>query len=299
MSDAAATMAVMEHFNQTLVYARSGTPAEVRSDLEILAQFDAEAERQSKYWGRRAGVGCGTMVLGIIAAFTAFNMEFIPVGIGAIAVIVIALAAAIYCGINYGKWSARDIENRRYQLLTKLVDHLSCDMARDSTLEVRLDGNSYHKPEYLHAPDGGVISTDSAAYRLPWLTLSGELLDGHRFSIQATQFVKRKEKRKRKYTKVKEALTERVDIEVRCKTQKYARFNELPQILRRLNPRLPLSAWNLNVNGGRVTLSGLTPRGVAISGRRKSGAVEPGYAKPEAVLGLLALLYRGLELVRK
>lgn len=300
MNDATATFAALGQFSSTLVYQRSAPAAELRNDLAVLAEFDKEAERQSKRWGGRIAISVIVAIGGVVGTFFSAANEMPALIFVSVVAIVIGIAGAIYCGIHYARWSRRNIEDRRYLLLQDLVAHLSCDMAPDAPLEVELNGNDYHRPEFRSTGDGQSMAASGAtSYRLPWLSLAGQLLDGHRFRITATQLVKRKERRKRKYTKVKEAVCERVDVEVRCKPQKFARWEMLPAMLKQQKLDIPLQDWDLQVTGERVTLSGVMPRAVKVTGRGTTGSLDEGQLSAPAVLGLFVLLYRALAEVRK
>jgi len=300
MDNTAGTFAALGQFNKTLVYERTATAADLQSELAVIAEFDKEAERQSKKWGTRVAFAVAAVIVGVIVTFVGFANENPVGGVFGLITLVVGLIVSIYCSVHWTRWSHRNIEDRRYLILQQLVRHLSCDMASDAPLDVELNGNDYHKPEFLSGTEGKTMfSSGVSAYRLPWLTLAGQFVDGHRFTVTATQLVKRKERRKRKYTKVKEAIRERVDLEVRCKPQKYARWNDLPIALKNQKLALPLDEWDLQVTGERVTLTGLMPRAVRVTGRGTSGSHEPGLLDSGAVLGLFALLYRALGEVRK
>lgn len=294
------TFAALGQFNKTLVYERRGTPAAVQNELVIIAEFDKEAERQSKKWGTRVGFSVLAAIVGAIVMFMGFSNGNSAGGVLGVITLLTGVGLGIYCGVHWSRWSHRNIEDRRYVILQQLIHHLSCDMASDAQVDVALNGNDYHKPAYLAPADGTTsIASGESAYRLPWLSLSGQFVDGHRFCVTATQLVKRKERRKRKYVKVKEAIRERIDLEVRCKPQKYARWNDLPIVLKNQKLALPLDAWDLRITGERVTLTGLMPRAVKVTGRGSSGSLDPGLLDSGAVLGLFALLYRALSEVRK
>lgn len=300
MNDATATMAALGQFNSTLVYHRSASAAELQNDLAVLAEFDKEAERQSKRWGGFIAISAVAAIAGVVGTIFSSANDLPPLIVFGVVAIVVGIASSIYCSIHYVRWSRRNIEDRRYLLLQDLVTHLSCDMASDSPLEVELNGNDYHRPEFLSTGAGQpMVASGATSYRLPWLSLAGQFLDGHRFRVTATQLVKRKERRKRKYTKVKEAVCERVDVEVRCKPQKFARWEMLPAMLKQQKLDIPLQDWTLQVTGERVTLSGVMPRAVKVTGRGTTGSLDEGQLSSPAVLGLFVLLYRALAEVRK
>lgn len=300
MDETSDTLAAMGQFNQTLIYERTAPVATLQGELTILAEFDKEAERQSKKWGWRLAFAFLGLIGSVVFTFVGASNESRPIWASASTMLVGSIILIVYFGKHYLNWSRRNIEDRRYQLLQELVSHLGCDVAPDMPLKVRLDGNDYHKPEYL-SKDGDLEEqmSDAMSYRLPWLEVSGQLLDGHRFTVTATQLVKRKERRKRKYTKVKEAMRERVDVEMRCKKQKYPRWEELPTVARGLKLPLNLSSWTMRLQGDRVMLTGLMPRAVKVTGRSTTGSLDNGRTNSNTVLGLFVLLYRSLDGVRK
>lgn len=294
------TLAVMTRFNETLVYEQKATCNQLAQELAVVSAFDQEAERQSKRWGGWLAAYVVGTILSIFAVFFAANTKVMPVVIVVVVAAIACVFGAIYCGRHWLKWSRRNIENRRYELLSELIRLLSIDIGPQTPVEVVLNGNDYHKPEYLSVPmDGSFSAAGTNAYRLPWLSVSGEFLDGNRFELTATQYVKRKERRKRKYTKVKEAVRERVEVELRCKRQRYSGWDRLPYVLRSIKLPLPLSSWDLQVNQDRVTLTGWTARGVTVTGRGSHGSKDPGLLKLNAAVGLFTLLYRGLAEVRR
>src|SRR5690606_39246201 len=79
-------------------------------------------------------------------------------------------------------------------------------------LAVRVDFGGYHKaPPRLDASRG----SGGPSYERKWLSLQLPLLDGSAVSVEASTRLKRKERRKRKYTKVKERLVDELGIELR------------------------------------------------------------------------------------
>jgi len=225
-------------------------------------------------------------------------------GIPAALLFVGLLVSAIVCGSHYSKYSRMNLENRRYASVTAILKYLSRDMAPDATVDVRIDFNSYLDPRFISAnsPAGIFGSVSSKSFKLPWLTLAGKLLDGSRFQLSAMILGKRKEKRKRKYTKVREGFRERVALSLAVKAAKFPKLAELPARLQAQNPPTPYQPMGIRVEDNVIQLIGTTHLHQRSFGRNqtvtKTSPTES-FSKLDNFLQLFLLAYHGLDLCRE
>lgn len=109
------------------------------------------------------------------------------------------------------KLASGDLEDRRLHAARFVLETLAPEL-KPRPLAVRVDFGGYHKaPPRLDASRG----SGGPSYERKWLSLQLPLLDGSAVSVEASTRLKRKERRKRKYTKVKERLVDELDIELR------------------------------------------------------------------------------------
>ncbi len=160
----------------------SGTPEEVELQCDALAQLDKKTESQKKM----LGLGAVGALLVIIGGF--FTESLVLGGIGA--------AGIVFIGIMFSVVRNDDIEDRKLELARWIVDTLRPELKANRPLQLDLDFRGYDNRR-----------TDGT-----WLTLAMTLEDsvGLRFSV-STHF-KRKTRSKRKYTKIKDKLHERVSL---------------------------------------------------------------------------------------
>lgn len=188
--------------------------------VEQLLRFLAQArlsDKTSEKKVRRFGCLSGILVIAAIASFIAASSNesglLALVGIGVSAV-------AIGSIIGFAKAAARDLDDRKLDSAIRFLSVIRADVPRAAVLNLRIDFRSYERGgELLRDQRGGGIRQRKYAH--DWLDLSCKLLDGTVLRVRAGDRVSRKEKSKRKYTKVKERFIGQVNVHLRLGEKRY------------------------------------------------------------------------------
>lgn len=163
-------------FLESLVYSETGSAVQVERDVATLRGLDLRAEGVQRRWALAVG---GFLLAGVAALAFANESAWTPVS-------AIPLAAAVFGALVSFRivHSAErvDTENRRYELLGKLVGLTRIDMAPDAELSVQLDLRpALHPDKRARTEEVGPWSVET--YEDMWLQLRGQLLDGTRFTV--------------------------------------------------------------------------------------------------------------------
>lgn len=285
---------INEDFAQTLEYRRIATPDEIISDMERLGQMDKAYEAKERFWLILAIIAT---VLSVLTVFFAFplvaggeRLWYVPVPV----VIVVATIVAWILKRRRGRFN---LEDRRYRLVAEVLPFLALDIPSDRPVAVAIDFNDYHQKKYQAASEGGMVSaTHQYAYSLPWLRLEGALCDGSRFRLAATMVVKRKERRKRKHTKVKEAFRDNITLALRVKPNRYAGLERAAELIAEADALEGINFKGARVDGPRVILSAVTDRKVRVKARSgTTGEKGPDQVTSrDAILSLFLAVYHAL-----
>lgn len=143
--------------------------------------------------------------------------------------ILIVTPVAVYRSVLQGQ----DLENRKIFTGMELFSVLGQDIPAKAQCSLDIDFQGYRKHgKLLNKKTEGIFgSIRIYEYEDSWFSASGKLHDGNDFKISIDQSVKRKEKSKRKYTKVAESFTERVKLAIKIDEKTYPGFGNLPQYL--------------------------------------------------------------------
>jgi hypothetical protein len=177
---------------------------------------DDTAEKRKATVKKGAGVGClGSVVLFIAAMLTgAAWPDAAPVLL--VVAIVLAVLTVVVGGTTYAWYAGLDLDDRKVQTLTRFLGVLRADVPSAAPLRLEVDLRDYRKGVRVKKESGGWFSgLMTYGYEHTWLTLDTSLADGTRVRVAVTDHVKRKEKRKRKYTKVRERAIASVTLSLR------------------------------------------------------------------------------------
>ncbi len=244
-------------FRQTLVYQTIGSPAQIQQDLLGLQSLDREAERKRVIW---------TMLTIASAAFTVFCLlKLILSGVPDPLVstcLVLGVAGTVATGIMSAKYRRLDLDNRRYRLTREVMRYLAADMMPGRMLDIKIDFNSYQNQRYQ---TGG--SSAGTLYAVPWLAMKGTLADGNRFRLSVTQIVKRKSRAKRKYTKVREAFREKIQLAIRPRRGRYTGLERMKDLIRSATLPAGLQRMNAACSAERIAIVAVTDCHRRVKGR--------------------------------
>lgn len=212
----------LERCRKEQIYQIDGTVDQINSDIEHIRNFDLEQEKNRRFWGYLA-VGC------VVAGLLGFCIMGAPL-LG-IPLMVIALPTFVVAMFKYVHYTSTDLDNRRYELLSGLLQLIRTDMATDATLSLRMDLRPHdHKDKFDREGTAGVW--DVKHFYDPWLELQGRLLDGTKFTLEMIEKQQNrfrwkqsrsgKWKRKSKRKNASEAL-----LYLQVKGEKYPNLNVL------------------------------------------------------------------------
>ncbi|PHR96530.1 MAG: hypothetical protein COA78_28690 [Blastopirellula sp.] len=243
-------------FKKTLQYQSNATVKSVLNDFEYFQQFDKEQEKKCLTWGMICGAGVVLAVAGILLCFNEQTSFGIPV-------IVVGAVVAIAAGINYQINKRLDLENKRYELASGVLQLLKTDMAEDSTINVALDFNPHnHKAKFVRS--GKVGYWNAKFYLDKWLEIQGRFVDGTKFSLtfiekqQDRHRTKRSASGKTKH-KYKTKNASEVIVSLKIKNKRYP---HLESLINDLNKSVQLPPWvelkSVVTDGDALTIRSVT-----------------------------------------
>lgn len=168
--------------NKTIEY--SGSPQEIDQQCEALAALDAKAEKLKV-------AAIIALVMSVLIGFISFASQTLP-GI-ALAVLLGVGALILYFSMN-----AEDIEDRKLEIARNLLRILQTELRDGRPSHLSMDFRGYDN----HHSDG------------VWLNLKTVLHDGVGVQLEVSTHHKRKTRAKRKYTKIKDKIWERVTLKL-------------------------------------------------------------------------------------
>lgn len=187
----------------------------------------------------------------------------------------------------------QDLDDRKLGAVIRLLKVLGADIPRTERVAVRVDFRDYRRGGQLQR-QGGAFGPRVLDYQHGWLELRARLADGSRVRIAVTELVKRKEKPKRKYTKVRLRAESVVSLSVRlAKT-----YGASPAVAQRLSglPTPPPLLRRRVVARGRWVHAVLARTAAPVaSAQVPSGSLVVG----DDLLRALRWVYRGIAAGRR
>ncbi|MGL4551538.1 MAG: hypothetical protein ACRC33_10155 [Gemmataceae bacterium] len=277
-------------FPATLRYHATAEPDTLLADIEGLRRFSDGV--RARRW-RLTALPLLWIVAGVVAASYAGGGGWY---VGACAW---GIGGLILYTVLDADLARLVLEARRLKTARALVRALACDVAPGDPVELSIQFGPYHA-EAFRFPDAvrGYPTFAFTQYRLPWLAARGRLADGTRFEVGVELHATRKVRAKTKgRKKVKEALSERVRVELRPDALPAGTEAGWPDRVRRA--RLPgtVHVHRARVRDGRVALevrtarqTRVTDKGTVIVGKD----VEKQLCGPRHVLDPLLAAYGAL-----
>jgi hypothetical protein len=237
-----------------------------------------------------AGLAAGCLILAIAAAFGWEVFGFPQV--------VLVVAGLVAACVGLAKLSSRtgqyDLDDVKLHSLLRLLKVLRADVPAAARVSLTVDFRDYKAGGQSRAKGQG-----PPAYRQTWLTVKAPLADGSLLLLELSDQVRRKEKSKRKYTKVSELWAGRVDVLLRLGRGHGAAEAAAGRLVQLKAPE-PL-ACRRAVGKGRslqVHLRLKPTRVVTGRGGPSVSGVPDGRAVGERALDALHFCYRGLRSAR-
>jgi hypothetical protein len=173
-------------------------------------------------------VGCVVGLAGLILLITAISRKFVH--------------------------KRMDVENRRYELAAELLRYLSKDMAPDAVLDGTIDFRAHNHKNKLQRSDK-VGLWNAKFFVDPWMTLTGRLLDGTKFTITMIQKHQDRHRTKRSASgktkhKYKTKASSEAIVALRIKPHRYPEVAALSGSVHpatiRLPPGIQVKAFDAN-----------------------------------------------------
>lgn len=188
-----------------VVYRETLPVAQQLERLHQLHHKDKSTEKRVKVLGWSA-VGCVLFAIASFVLAAVTHVDELLVGIAAVPLIVpILIVRAIF--------KRSDIDDRKLHAARRLLEVIAGDLKPGSTVALKIDFGGYDRLKPVSKEGGWFSSVKSYQFvKRDWLDLRFTLADGTRVKVTASTHTKRKTKAKRKYTKVKDKISERLNL---------------------------------------------------------------------------------------
>ncbi len=179
-------------FKKDLVYQARLTPAEIVRDLGTIGKQDKIAESRRSTSGWIGGLALVGAFLGFLLTFA--GLDVADDGIGTALTVVGVLAVVGVVALVYRATQGKfDYEDRRYQLLERILPLLATDLPKGAPVDVRMD-LSKASVSSKATGTGEVRGWKVKYFEDPWLTVSGQFVDGTKFQLEATEKFQKRSK---------------------------------------------------------------------------------------------------------
>lgn len=172
----------LDAFKSTQIYSTKASAETIVADIDKIRQLDKETEASLTQWliviiaGVVVTIGC---VVALIMTEFSLTLFLAPLA-------VIGLGAAIFGGIMRWQIGHLDFEDRRYELIERLVTMLGRDMPKGDSFDLQLDLRTpEHAEKYVN--EGYQGPWQVKYYVDSWLKLRGRFLDGTSFTLVAIE----------------------------------------------------------------------------------------------------------------
>ncbi len=265
---------------QVGAYTFKGTADVLVRQLEAAERRDNEAEVKAKRYG------CTTafcFVFGIVLSFVAIGFPLLLL-LGPPLVV-----AGIVFAVKYSREKKHDLDDRKLEAALRVVQVLRTDIPAQEEVDLRLDFRDYRVGGRLVEKQGGWFSSLKVyEYEHAWLDFSARLADGNVVGVAVTDEVTRKEKSKRKYTKVRERVSSDIALSLKL------REGSAEDVRARVSgaPR-GLAIRRLDARGARLTA--VLRGGQALTQKGRTGSSTTGEPLgADTLLGALLWVYAGI-----
>ena len=258
------------------------------SRLEKVKVTEKGAEWTSK---ATAGLSVACFFLAIVAAF--------KWGVFGFPLVVLVVAALVAACVGLAKVSAStgqyDLDDVKLHSLLRLLKVLRADVPAAARVSLTVDFRDYKAGGQSRAKGQG-----PPVHRQTWLTVKAPLADGSLLLLELSDQVRRKEKSKRKYTKISELWAGRVDVLLRL-GRGHGAAEAVAGRLGQLKAPEPLACRRAVGKGRSLQVQlRLTPtRVVTGRGGPSVSGVPEGRAVGERALDARHFCYRGLHAARR
>ena len=126
-----------------------------------------------------------------------------------------------------------------WDVARKVLTQLEPELKKGRPVSIRMDFGGYDRTKPVENTTGFLSSSGTKVFKKRWMLLSFTLMDGTQVLMEAAELCKRKQKAKRKYTKMKDNIADELSITLRPPRGKaHASTGALPPMMQQMNPRL-------------------------------------------------------------
>ena len=220
----------VDQFSKEPIYRASLPCTQVLEDMQWLGELDDLKEKQQ---ARASAVGSGTLAAGVLCLFVGF---FLLGGAGMAAVLGWAGAVLALVGITAlvmrSRYERLNLENRRYQLASRVVGLLQADISPDEPVTLELDLRSETHPDKYQNESRTPSGWKVRHFLDPWLSLQGRLLDGTHFRLEMTERIQLRNRTKttprgKTKSKNKRLSDSLLRVRLRVKPERYQHLGRL------------------------------------------------------------------------
>ncbi len=145
-----------------------------------------------------------------------FGGLFTAVFLIGIPILIIGIGLLIYRSV--GSASKQDVEDRKLEVIAGVLRGLRGEIRSNRPVHVGADFGAYPNTQPVEYSEAGTgifeSKTTAASYRHWWLNMRFALVDGTGVTLDVIQHAKRKTAQKRKYTKTKDRVIERINVKI-------------------------------------------------------------------------------------
>lgn len=214
----------------------------------------------------------------------------------------ICFIAAIVVLLKRGSQGKYDLDDRKLETVVRSLTMIAADTPRTTIMRLMVDFRDYQKGGELTSKDQpGFFSSAPKVlkYAHEWLTLEGELADGSNYRLGVSDSVTRKEKRKRKYTKVKASTRGVIVVQLKLKPARYGDAAALAASLQSAPPPPgSLELRGASANGRTLRVALRTQPSLTVTGRGTQSSGESNILTGDTVLQAMLWIYDTLGRAR-
>jgi hypothetical protein len=276
-------------------YQFRGTALTLLRQFEEEVRIDTDAEKKTLRWGCSAGIA---FLLFIASIPLTINLSEKELSLFWLLPILVA-AAVVVCIVRAVRASRYNLDNRKLETVRRFLQIVRVDTPKEAPLAIDVDFRGYQKGGTLRSePPKKLFNSKPREYDYshPWLKIEGALADGTAYSFAVVDRVKRREKPKRKYTKVREAIRSRVVFLLWPKGSRHpAAATMLVPALEEIPLPAPLIRKRLAFRAGRLQAVLELPQAIRVNARRSGVEPDPSLLLGgDTLLGILMWGYAGL-----
>lgn len=219
---------LMRSLAADLKYNQNQTVDKILQDIDGIRKFDAVHEEHEREAAKHGLIGAAVM-MGGIGICVGGGLVGDTLGTGIIVVgAICAFAGFVYMVmsiITKFKNAKFNLDDKRYECLGGLLKLLSADTAKDANVAAAIDfGNDIRDDLLLRI--GKVGPWEVKYYESAWFSLTGQLLDGTKYSISIKEKIQQRSKSKisasgKHKVKHKSKSGEEISLRVRVKAKRY------------------------------------------------------------------------------